>query len=550
MLRQALVTLAVLSTASLANAQSRNRDNDPRLLEIYPYRPFAAQEIRSKVARVSEEARPVMNVHEIDARQLTSGTAATQPWAGPYWPLIQGQIANTYQTRNYIFVQDLISWRHNVDTFKRRRERVLPNVLDLSEQDLAKLAPSEKYDLLLGDTNFDLTSRIWNFVESWGNEKMTGFISSIDMPEGYRLTTPSTSMAFWEGICHGWALAAGGHPRPENTVTVTLPNGKRLPFYPTDLKALVSLAYANSLVQDNVLMEGLRCNDSRPRRDSFGRYVDRVPERESEAIAPRCADVHPAVWHLSMVHIMGMQRRSFVVEKDAPGKVNNHPVSGYTFRYFNPKTGGYGPLARSIVNRLDYPRDPYAASREASATSILGVEMRYSYTDWTMFRMDAVDSPRRDPIKSVTLYYDLELDAQGNVVGGQWRVNRLATPSRRGGGPRGERGGRDTTRQPDFFWVLPKNYMTHFRPVPGLGNWDPTRQPVAPQAWKNAARTAHAFTYQMTRQYGFDEKCTVIGERDRTVREVPCEYRVPRPQPLLNVVEKLLELSRQPQPRQ
>ncbi len=80
------------------------------------------------------------------------------------------------------------------------------------------MAPSEKYDILLGDTSFDLTNRIWAYQEKWGSQKKWGFLSSIDLPAGYRIPEGNSLMAFWEGICHGWAVAAGHSPRPEKTV--------------------------------------------------------------------------------------------------------------------------------------------------------------------------------------------------------------------------------------------------------------------------------------------------------------------------------------------
>jgi hypothetical protein len=146
--------------------------------------------------------------------------------------------------------------------------------------------------------------------------------------------------------------------------------------------------------------------------------------------------------------------------------------------------------------------------------------------------------------------YDLELDAQGNIVGGQWRATRTAQAyngNGRSAGPRHRNGGIDDARpprirQPDFFWSTPKNYMNYFRPLT-LEAWNGQGQ--VPRSWQAPARSAHSFIYNVTREYGFDEKCTVIPERGRGAsREVPCEFKYPRPQPLINVVNKLLQMSR------
>src|SRR5690606_28832577 len=71
----------------------------------------------------------------------------------------------------------------------------------------------------------------------------------------YVLQKKNSLMALWEGICHGWATAAGIVPRPIHTVDIRLPSGKNLRFYPSDLKGLASLLWANSLVQDTKFVD-------------------------------------------------------------------------------------------------------------------------------------------------------------------------------------------------------------------------------------------------------------------------------------------------------
>ncbi len=527
---------ALLSTSFAAVA-------DP-LKEIYPHRPFAVEDIKERVERLAEDKAPVMNVFEMEKRQLLNRDTTIRPWGGYYWALNQGQIANTWQDKNYIAFWQMIGWENNVTSWKKRRLEQLPKVMDMSEKELAKLAPSEKYDLLMGDMSFDLTNRVWQFTEDWGNNKKWGFLSSIEIPEGYRLPKSNRLMALWEGICHGWAVAAGVYPRPEKTVEVRLPNGKRLPFYPDDIKALISLFYANSNVQDQVIVEGYRCDDKRPAQDEFGRYVDELPKKEGEAVLPRCADVHPAVWHAALVNITGVQGRSFIAEIDADAVVNNHPVSGYQFNFFHPRTGKAGTLAESVVSLADY-KDPFAPNRAPEAVRLVGVELELRFLAWQRPNKDSLtDGPENDKIKTQKMMYDLELDARGNIVGGQWRAskrlhrystgNRVGSEENQSGPPR--------VKQPDFFWVVPKNDKVYVQDLK-LERWDGKGQ--TPASWRPVARSAHAFVYNVTREFGFDEKCTVIPEQEGRPREVPCEFKYPRPQPLINVVNELSRLSRE-----
>lgn len=536
---QSFLFLAVLAHAPavLADDYPAAPATDPRtpqLQQIFPFRPLATSDVMARVNRMTEDASSLKNIYQIDAGGFSKAGARTQPWASSFWPLIQGQIANAWHDKTFLDPMNLLKWQTNFNDFKKHRDKDLAKPYDMSEKQLARLSPAEKYDLLLGDTNFDLTNRIWNYVSTYGEGKSWAFISSINIPDGYRLPEAKSDLAFWEGICHGWALAAGGSPRAEHTVTVTLPNGKRMPIYPTDMKALLSLTYANSVVQDNVLMEGIRCDNPKPNQDQYGRFTDTVPVQKSEQVLPRCADVHPAVWYLSVVNLAGVQGRAFVAEVDANVTVNNHPFNNYEMRYFNPMTGKIDTLQKSVLAREAYKNDPFVANRNPESRSIVGVEMKMNVINWTWPKEGDTDSADKDPIKSKTMRFDLELDGQGNVIGGQWRVERKAEDFNGG-----------STNQPDFFWTLPKNYMDYFQPVAGLPAWNPLYQPQAPRQWLDAARSAHAFTYNVTREFGFDEKCTVINDVTREVSEVPCEFKFPRPQPLINLVQKLLELARQ-----
>jgi hypothetical protein len=398
----------------------------------------------------------------------------------------------------------------------------------------------------MGDTSFDLTKRIWNFIGKWGNGEAWSFVTSIDVPHGYHRPKPDTSMAMWEGICHGWAVAAGHYPRPEKTVEVKLPNGKKLPFYPDDIKALASLMFANSLLQDEVIMEGYRCWDSGPKRDRDGRVIDRMPEKLSDGILPRCADVHPAIWHMSLINLTGVQGRSFVAEIDFNAKVNNHPVQGYEIEYFNPNSGFTSRTLKGAMEAVNgkYFRDNYHESRHPEATHVVGIDMTLALTDWSSPKSRATDSPKNDGIVKRHMLYDLELDKDGNIIGGQWRVERriprdaAQSPNGRGIRPM------PRTNQPDFFWVIPKDYMKHFASTSTLPQWNMNEGVLAPKEWKNEAMTAHSFVYQVTREFGFNEQCVVFSDDNNTPLEIPCEYKYPKPQPLVDVVNQLVELSR------
>jgi len=522
--------IAFLSLSTVATAQ-----------DIYPFKPFPTAEIHARVGRMAEETQPLINIHQVEARGLKQKKPTKQPWAGSYWPLLQGQIANPYHDVNPLDLSSLdifFKWRTNLDNFRLRERTVLARVDNLSDAELARLAPSEKYDLLTGDKNFGMTRGIWEYVEGYGSRGVWSYTDPLeDMPAGFRFPNSHGKIETWEGICHGWALAATGTSRPERMVNFTLPSGKTLPFYPNDIKALISLQYANSDVQNDVKMEGWRCWDENPRRDRYGRYIDVRPgETARSGQLPACADVHPAVWFLSLVNITGIQGRSMVVEVDADDKVNNHPFAGYKIWWFSPTGEGErtNNLRRAIVPRARYRNDPFAAARNPETVAIVGVEVEMSYVDWARATTKTSDDEGEDRLKRKVMFFDLELDAAGNVVGGQWLVTPIAEQYRQ---LERQDQRRDHTNQPDFFWVLPKNYARHFVNNPALPNWDHRREAL-PSSWAQAARR------EGNDRLIFATNCTVVNEDTRETGSIRCRSRQPRPRPLADLVNKMTELSR------
>lgn len=579
--------------------------------EIYPFVPFSEEHIVKSLQDVSEDNNAIRNIYELDKKGLKRGKTSEQPWMSTYWPLNKALIADPYTpTINVFKITRELSWETNYRKFLQRKQKVHTRINELTQDELDTLAPSEKYDILLGDESFDLTNKLWDYAQKWGSAKENSFLSSLDivgggaldkaqelvdlglfqnldeampraiemrgglaeniatnlisqgkysnyveaMPEAmeqasqdadnYVLVRKNSLMALWEGICHGWSTAAGIVPRPKKTVTIKLPNGKNLKFFPDDLKGLASLLWANSLVQDSkfvdengevfgggIISEGLRCNQKAPKRDEWGRYYDDRADAYSKKLEPRCVGVHPAIWHLALANIIGNQGRSFVVERKIKAAVDNHPLTRYAAEYFNPKTGDYGTLKNSIT-ALD-ESDPFINFRNPKAKAIVGIKMTMTYVNWGRPQREAYDSPAKDDLKDIDMMYDLELDEEGNVVGGQWRLTEK-------GKVIGGRASAIKNTQPDFFWVVTKDWKKFFKEA-DVSTWKNTNA-LPPSDWLEAARGAHNFTYMQTHDMGFSNKCKV--KKRRKIVEVPCEHKFNRPQPLVNVVNTLIDLSR------
>jgi hypothetical protein len=360
------------------------------------------------------------SLQSMQAANLMSATLSTQPWSDYYWAIFRGILGYRYADPG--FPKTTEDWNTCHSYVQSRPASSVP---------VDNLSPSEKYDLLVGDSNFTLTKQMWN--------------------EGARM---GGNVASWMGICHGWSPASYMLPRPTNAVTVLAADGHtQITFYPSDIKGLASLLWAK--VPPAVKFIGGRCNVSNPARDANGRLIEQA-----------CFDTNPGTWHLAIVNQIGASKRGMVMDVTYDYEVWNQPVLGYRYRHFNPQSMTYqSNLSAAAVSRSAYTRDKFSQYHGGQTASIVGIEMVVSYLVETLPDHSATDSPSNDAVKQVKYMYDLELDMSGRIVGGEWR--HLA--------------------HPDFLWTPAKGAraQTAFEPS---GLWD-RNQPV-PSNWRSAAVSA------------------------------------------------------------
>lgn len=316
----------------------------------------------------------------MEQARLVSGMMIEAPWSGDYWPIYQGVIARRYADPEF----PGRDWKSGFLWAKRE--------VGSGRSSVDRLSPAEKYDLLVGDAQYTLTRTMWS--------------------EGARYQDHDGRVEPWMGICEGWAAAAIAVPRPRHTVTVIAVDGRtRIPFTPDDLKALTSLLWSRGEVE-KVLIGG-RCNDRNPRRDPTGRPVN-----------ADCQDTNPATWHLAVVHRIGAAHQGLVMDANFNYEVWNHPIYSYIYQYYNPATGAEtARLADAIATRASWTQDPYSRFRSPRSVSIVGVKMTVNFVSETQASEAKHDDPSRDFHQSATYVYDLELDAAGRIVGGEWRGN-------------------------------------------------------------------------------------------------------------------------------
>lgn len=125
------------------------------------------------------------------------------PWAGNYFPMAIGGIANRWQKKEFF-----LEVKHK-------------NIINLDGDQKNQLSPIEKYDLWMGD------------------KKMSATNHELQRRGPLREAPPE----YWEGFCNGVRCAGILMPEPKFAVEVSLKDGSKINFEPADLKALAGATY-------------------------------------------------------------------------------------------------------------------------------------------------------------------------------------------------------------------------------------------------------------------------------------------------------------------
>lgn len=391
--------------------------------------PYAAGEPTPPIEEFIESPVGTRQLQDFEKQGLHQARVSLSPWSADYWAYAGGILGARYMDRKFTTIDSWLKRFNYIHLWPANK------VLEQQGQNgVTKLSPSEKYDLLVGDSRLALTNAMWaqgkSYYDEYGNVEE------------------------WMGICHGWAAAAIVEPRPVRSIEVqSLDQKWKLSLNPSEIKGLVSYSWATNPYASAFL--GERCNDKDPKRSKNGRILN-----------PDCFDLNPATWHLAVVHLVGQQKRSFVMDATFDYEVWNQPVVEYSYRYFNPKTRAQGKsLENSRVRREEFKNDPYAEFRSKEARSFVGIQMKVAYVVETDATSDEQDSPELDAIRWVQYEYDLELNAQGEIIGGEWY----------------------TESHPDFIWI-PKPGARPTSPLDEALNGQSWETTVLPQDWARAAQ--------------------------------------------------------------
>lgn len=212
----------------------------------------------------------------------------------------------------------------------------------------------------------------------------------------------------WAGHCNGFSAAAQRHPKePAQSVTK---NG--VTFSPQDIKALLAEIYMNA---DYEFLGGNRCELDRNAIPSPDARADKTKMGE-------CEDINPGTLHVAIANWIGKAKHTLIMDYNSDLEVWNYPL--YKYDVLNKQEVNEAE-ARNLVSgvRADYVFNP-------AATRFVYLQTRLTYANAT--RQEVLGQLIA---KTIDLSYVLELNAAGEVLGGEWA------------------GAQSRQNHPDFLWV-------------------------------------------------------------------------------------------------
>ena len=265
-------------------------------------------------------------------------------WSGHYWPSQKGGINSRWNAPD----QPGFS-------YKSPNKEV---VMSMSVEQLKELAPSEKFDLWMG--NYDYPMR--------------------QEAEG----TASARAKDWAGICHGWAPATLHHNEPTSKMMKN-PDGLIIPFGSADIKALLSYYYAFYFEAETTQQIGLRC--------FFGGWLGG---------ARACTnDLNAGAFHIIIANKLGLQKEGFLADVDRYKEVWNQPIVGFKSKILADNLRPSSDAAKRTVREMRIATELY-------------------YVDESDPKWEAVHGTIDQVISKKELQYRVEISVDGKIVGGDW----------------------------------------------------------------------------------------------------------------------------------
>ncbi len=293
-------------------------------------------------------------------------------WASGFFPNWYGGIAGRWQDSNLsltlrtVFGYGVPGSEEIIGILKDATQNPDPN--SGTKDFLFQLAPTEKYDLALGNYGFPSTRAILKITHN-----------AAEWPK------------FWYGICNGMAAAALQYEEPYRAVDVINPNGFRVRFHPNDVKALLGYALADIA---NWATIGIMCTIDGP---------------ES-----RSCQVNAGAFFLAAMNRIGIAKDGFIVDGFSSSRKQFYLFDALRLEVLAPpqplEEGWAAPTLVKQITRVRFTMD-FVSTLLADKDGAQPLEPEKGESFYK--KVGRVVAPH-------TLEALLALDEEGDVIGGAW----------------------------------------------------------------------------------------------------------------------------------
>ena len=303
----------------------------------------------------------------LDQLPPSGGTDIThRGWSGSYWPETRGYIADRWQDPSAAF------------KFKEYKLPTASQIQTMSAAQINLLSPAEKIDIIRGRFALPLMKELQK-----------------DKP---------TDDDWWKGLCNGWTMASLNIDEP-HPIVYSVPGSQiKVPLGTGDIKGLLAFYYANRANGDAAYV-GSTCQ---PKKIGF------VTVGGTDGCADN--DVNAGAFHVVIANELGIKHQGIAMDRDPTFQVWNQPFLKYTSTYKNLTTHITGKSAPGTKSQVTVTTDMLYANEMYK-----DIEDETDENDvHTYDTYQPVLGTSQQNFKTVTYQYVLDLDARGNIIGGDW----------------------------------------------------------------------------------------------------------------------------------
>lgn len=302
------------------------------------------------------------------ARSYKVGPASTilnkfeAPWAGNYFPMMRGGLANRWRLRRT--VQQTLDQAEDGSQLSAARVKERLRAMSAAELDL--LSPAEKMDIYAGNYDFRITKH------------------ELTMRGPQRPLPPQD----WEGFCNGMRAAGICQLEPTKPILMSNPDGIAVPFQPSDIKGLAGASYfyteKYAAMGSPTMTAGIK-NENPPNAGSFD---------------------------VALRSYLGMERRAFVIDNHAGTEIWNVSVVGYDRKIVSEEPYDIVKEAAAGAGRRGKARKKIRINLDLDYLGEAGISESNRATTQRV--------ANRDLTQQMHYKYELYVDENDRIIDGVW----------------------------------------------------------------------------------------------------------------------------------